>query len=654
VDSEVSSGEALYRTVFEHAATGVAVVGLDGGFLEVNPYLCDLLGYPRERLLQLTSADVTHTDDLTREQAQMRRMLAGELSCCFMDKRYVRADGQVIWARLTVSLVDGCGGQPARFIAFVQDITARRLAEAALRESEARYRTLFETASDGIVYADPATGEFVEANSRFACMLGYEGHEIPGLAVTRIHPPKVLPWVLEQFNEMVAGRLQVVTDVPVLRRDGSVFHADITAQTLTLAGRTMLAGFFRDVSRRRREAERIRRLNRELEARVAERTRDLALARELAEQASRAKSAFLTRASHELRTPLNAILGFAQLLEAGLDGPSNAIHRGNAGEIVRAGYLLLSLIDDLLAFSSAQKGELSLNKIAFPLLPLVRECVGEMHQLARERGVAVDLLEADSRHEVHVLGDRVRLKDVLRQLLSNAVKASRAGGRVCVVPEEAGDSVRIRVSDSGSGVDPAQQAGLFQPFASSGAGPHGAEGLGIGLALVKALMALMDGDAGVDAVPGGGGSFWVRIPRPERKEGPFRVPGEGGMPGPVVWHMRDRCAGGQLIGRVLARRPMLRVRSTLVDAYDGLLQTREPPALVVLEVACAGVVPEGMMQTLRKIDGMERVPVLLITGIEDDGGERRYIDSGFAAVSPVPVDVARLLQQVDELLDAGS
>ncbi|OOG24228.1 hypothetical protein B1C78_09080 [Thioalkalivibrio denitrificans] len=645
------SGEASYRTLFEHAAMGVAVVDLDERILEVNPYLCELLGYPRARLLEKSLAEVTHADDLARDRAQVRRVLAGELPCYFMDKRYVRADGQSVWAHLTVSPVREGDGQPAFFIAFIQDITARKLAEAALRESEARYRTLFETASDGIVYADPASGQFVEANSRFADMLGYERDEIPGLGVTRIHPPKSLPWVLEQFNEMATGRLRVAMDVPVLRRDGSVFHADITAQSLTLSGRTLLTGFFRDVSRRRQEAERIRRLNRQLEARVRERTRELSRARDLAHQANRAKSAFLSRVSHELRTPLNAILGFAQLLETGLDGAANAEHRSNAEEILRAGSHLLHLIDDLLAFSSVQAGGVSLEKTAFPLAPLLRECADEMHQAASGRGVSVESCETDFRHEVYVLGDRERLKEVLRQLLSNAVKASQAGGRVCLGLEEAGDSVRVRVSDAGRGVDPAVRDRLFRAFESTDAGIHGAGGLGIGLALVRALMALMDGEAGVDAVPGGGSSFWIRIPRAQRPETPSAA--ADGMPaaGPVVWHVRDRCARGPLIGRVLARRTDLHVHALPVEEFDQAFREHGWPDLVVLELACRGSEPEEVLNLLRDGTQAEEVPVILIVSEQDAAGEvPRYHQAGFAGVVHMPVDVARLLRQVDDLL----
>ena len=244
----------------------------------------------------------------------------------------------------------------------------------------------------------------------------------------------------------------------------------------------------RDVSGRTRAEAALRALNAELEQRVQQRTLELVRARDEAESANRAKSEFLSRMSHELRTPMHAILGFGQLLEA---DPALALapaSRSYLVEMLRAGERLLGLINELLDLARIDAGQLSLQAQAVDLAPLLHECLQTIAPLAQLHGVQLPqapLLQG------RVRADRERLKQVLLNLLSNAIKHNRPGGRVSVQAERDGDTWCISVSDTGPGLDAAQQERLFHAFERLGAGRTGVDGAGIGLALSKRLVELM-------------------------------------------------------------------------------------------------------------------------------------------------------------------
>jgi PAS domain S-box-containing protein len=265
-----------------------------------------------------------------------------------------------------------------------------------------------------------------------------------------------------------------------------------------------------DVTLRHEYENKLKRLNETLESRVEQRTSALKFARDMAENANAAKSEFLSRMSHELRTPLNAILGFGQLLEIGDGQPLSASQADNVGEILHAGNHLLELINEILELTRIESGHLDIHPVAIPILSMIDACTRHIQPLAAQRRIRIVI---EPNNDFAVLGDLMRLREVLNNLLTNAIKYNRDGGEIHIsFTPVAEQRIRICVRDTGHGIASEFLPRLFKPFEQLESAYEGIDGTGIGLALAKRLVEAMHGIIGVESVPGSGSTFWFELP----------------------------------------------------------------------------------------------------------------------------------------------
>jgi signal transduction histidine kinase/ActR/RegA family two-component response regulator len=371
----------------------------------------------------------------------------------------------------------------------------------------------------------------------------------------------------------------------------------------------------------------------------------VAAALDEAEAASNAKSEYLSRVSHELRTPLTVILGFVGLLEMEDPRPDQ---QASIAMVLKAADHLLRMIDELLAISRIESGREELALEAVSIDEVVAECIELVALAAAPRRVAVHREPSGER----VIADSHRLKQVVLNLLTNAVKYNREGGQVQVCTRAAGgDRVRLTVKDTGPGISPDLLPRLFQPFDRLGAERTTIEGTGLGLALSKHLVELMSGTIGVETEPGAGSSFWLEFGRAPADESPQAAPAVAGGSRTLLY-VEDNLASLELVERTLRHRPELRVIPLMQGGLAIELATQHHPDLVLLDVRLPDIDGDEVLRRLKADERTRDIPVIVLNGDAGDGHAPRLRAAGAFAILAKPIKVRELLDAIDEALVA--
>jgi len=386
----------------------------------------------------------------------------------------------------------------------------------------------------------------------------------------------------------------------------------------------------------------------ELEARVAERTRELAEAKAEAVRADRAKGEFLSAMSHDLRTPLNAILGFGQLLELSRLGEPD---RDSVQQILRAGRQLLAMIDDILEFTRVDSGRLTLAIEPIVVAEAVREAMDVARTQAVERGVQLDW-SSGAETGLAVLVDRRRLVQVLLNLLVNAVRFSHEGGTVTVAAEPLGEErARIIVRDSGVGIGPERIPRIFEPFEVDPGGRSGSRSVGLGLAVGSRLVRAMGGSISVESQLGSGSAFSLDLPRADSPiTADLPTPSAAGD-GPVrtILYVEDNLTNIALVQRLLGRDRDVRMLAAMQGRLGLELAREHLPDLILLDLRLPDVTPEEMLRELKADPRTRGIPVVMLSSEETPSrmGEMRAL--GASDYLTKPIDVAAFLATVDAI-----
>jgi PAS domain S-box-containing protein len=421
-----------------------------------------------------------------------------------------------------VSLLEDLGSNISHGMTAIRSRHERRKALAALRERENQLSVILDNVSDAVFAVSvEAAGRFrfVSVNHGFLKATGLPPDRIVGALVSDVIPQPSLDLVLRKYREVAAtGRpahWEEETEYPTGRKVGHVTVAPV----FDGSGICMqLVGTVHDITESKRAEEEIRKMNAGLEARVAERTAELAVAKERAEAADRLKSAFLATMSHELRTPLNSIIGFTGIILQGLVGELNDEQRKQLIMVRDSARHLLALINDVLDISKIEAGQLDLKNELYPVQLSIEKSVQVVRPLADKKSLslAVDIEQIP----LPVFGDKLRIEQVLINLLNNAIKFTDAGGVTISAGRPKGKadsgagSVHISIKDTGIGIKPEDREKLFKPFRQIDMGTtRRYEGTGLGLSICKKLSAMLGGDILVASDgPGKGSTFTFVLP----------------------------------------------------------------------------------------------------------------------------------------------
>jgi PAS domain S-box-containing protein len=429
-----------------------------------------------------------------------------------------------------------------------------------------------------------------------------------------------------------------------LLHDGSHADLQLSANMVTNEqGQSVcMMGSFVDITESKRVEALLKDANAELERRVELRTAMLKAAKEEAESANNSKSIFLSSMSHELRTPLNAILGYSQLMQMDSSLPKAIIE--NASEIKRAGEVLLSLMNDILDLSRIESGKIKLELDLVPISEIVKICHAQNIHTAMSHNVALHIATSCSAY--HAFADKRSLMQVINNLISNAIKYNREGGKVTVFCAEiVQGKVRISVQDTGQGISVKKQAELFQPFNRLGAEMSNVDGTGIGLVIARKLIESMHGAIGLDSKDGVGSTFWVDIPASKPVSNALsEAPAAPAKKIPRVLVAEDYAPNQNLlqlqlenIGCVVEIAPNGAVALEMwrKNSYDLILTDIDMPVMNGLDFAIA-LRDEERARDLR-------IPILAITATVSDSATARYQSAGIDDVlsKPLSIDMLR-------------
>ena len=539
-----------------------------------------------------------------------------------------------------------------------QRVVELKQAEEALRESEERFRTLFANTPVGIAVTT-FDGRFLTYNNAITTITGYLPQELEQLEASVLYEnPETRSQVLHRFKtEGSINNFELISK----RKDGTPFDASITVVPFIFGGDNVLLTVLEDITERKRAEEELKQHRDHLEELVRERTTELSIAKERAEAANQAKSEFLANMSHELRTPLNSILGFAQILQ---HQSADREVRKRLGMIHQSGEHLLTLINDILDLSRIEAGKLALDPQPIHL-PGFLETIAH---IIREWAEAKDLLlvyEGDETLPTGVLVDETRLRQVLLNLLGNAVKFTDEGQvtlRAAVSRQPVAESqetngyrlvaIHFEVEDTGLGISPDQLETIFQPFEQVGEVSRRREGTGLGLAISRELVQMMGGDIQVESTPGQGSRFWFEVTLPLTAGA---VPVEevqtqviSGYEGP---RLRVLVVDDIELNRALLVDMLAPLGFETLEAEDGqqalALAQSHPPDLILMDRRMPVMDGLAAMRLLRQIPELQETPVISISASVSERDRAEIMAAGYTAFLPKPVSWPDLAAQLE-------
>ncbi|MDX1697768.1 MAG: PAS domain S-box protein, partial [Thiohalobacterales bacterium] len=499
--------ELRLSTILDTAVDGFVTIDEHGIIDSVNPAAARLFGYQADELAGKNVSCLMPEPYRGEHDGYLQRYLdTGEARVIGTGRRVTgqRRDGSTFPMDLAISEMQL--GERRLFVGLVRDLTEKERVESAARRSEAMRTAVVDANLDGLVTID-AGDHIVEFSPVSENIFGYRREDVMGKRLAELivppemrdmHASGMRKYLETGKGEMIGNR----TEVPALRADGERFPAELTVQPIEVDGEIFFTAMIRDISDRKAQ-----------EAALVD-------AKHKAEIASEAKSRFLAHMSHEIRSPMNAVLGSLDLL---LDDELSGNQRLYARTAQSSGKVLLSLINDILDFSKIEAGQLRLSETDFDVHELVGEAMDLIAFRARDKALPVIASVAPG-VDRWLRGDMSRLRQILVNLLDNALKFTRRGGVVLRVERRGiradGMDLRFMVEDTGIGIPRESQEILFEEFRqvdSSDTTQHG--GTGLGLSICKALIGLMGGEIGVDSLPGRGSRFWFDVPLQAASQG---------------------------------------------------------------------------------------------------------------------------------------
>jgi two-component system, cell cycle sensor histidine kinase and response regulator CckA len=510
-EDALRESEAKYRRIIETANDGVWIIDGAMNTTFVNQRFADMLGYTREEMAGHNVLDYVISEDKGAMDAQFvvrRKGMKSRYECRLRHK-----DGRTIWCLISGSpILDEANSFRGSF-GMVTDITERKKAEAALRESEEFNRSLVENLPDIIAIYD---------NRGIVRFANQAGLNILGSPLSKVIGEPILSFVAENQREEVQKKMQARLagehlapyEVDIRTGSGGILTAILQAVPISYGKEPVVLLLMTDITARKQAEEKLLEAHRDLEKKVAERTCELSEANLHLQELDRLKSLFIASMSHELRTPLNSIIGFTGIMIKGLAGEINPEQKKQLGMVQDSARHLLALINDVIDISKIEADKIEAGISTFDLADVIRDVRTIYGTTAQDRGLVLVMEIPDP---LSVTSDERRIKQIIMNLVSNAIKFTDEG-RIDVSVEKKGSVIEVSVRDTGIGIESEDLEQLFRPFGRIAVQGRLTEGTGLGLYLSRKLARFLGGDITAESEPHAGSVFVFSFPVTYRKQ----------------------------------------------------------------------------------------------------------------------------------------
>lgn len=641
-----------YRELFDNATEMIVTIGLKGKIQSANKAAERMVGYSIDEILTMNISDLMTPVNMQKVMAMVEKKLKGDAKTVY-ELEIMTKENETLKVEVSSTIIYE-DGRPVGSQAFVRDITERKRAEEELKKYRdhleeqvekrtAEVRRLYEAIeqSGEMVVITDTDGVIEYANLATARTTGYDKKELIGGKSSLLNSGKHDHAFYEKLWSTILGGEMWNGAIINKKKSGELYYEEMTISPLkNNAGEiTHFIAIKRDIS------ERIK----------AEET--LKAAKDEAEKANRAKSVFLSSMSHELRTPLNAILGFAQLIMTDKKKPPSASQKNSLSHILLSGDHLLELINEVLDLSKIDAGKLNISPVDFALEPAINEVIVTAKQLAIKRKIKIHRYKEEKAWFIRA--DLTRFRQVMLNLVSNAVKYNCEEGKVTITVEPAGEKMlRINVSDTGHGIPDNKLDMLFEPFARFGSETSAIEGTGIGLTITKRLVKAMGGEIGLESVIGKGTRFYIDFPKgdeekaraSEGRETQDERGTKNGEKAKTLLYVEDDTTNLALVKNILERRPNISIRSA-ERGKEGLeIAFDKKPDIILLDIDLPDMNGYEVLTRLKTSDKTSGVPVVAVSANAMPSDIEKGKSAGFDDYITKPINVRNFLEIIDTLL----
>lgn len=689
ITMELKESEERFRSLFENSPIGIYRTTPDGKIIIANPALLKMLEYDQfselRQLKELNLEEEELHEDSKFSRKDFKRLIEKNNFIESLEQVWKTRKGKKIFISENAQAIRNPEGEIIFYDGTVENITERKKAENEIRnlnasleirikertqqladvnknlyekieehkQAEERIRLIVESASNAIIVVD-SKGIIRLINKQTELYFGYSRTELLNNNIDMLVPHSNKEdhssfrsdfMITPTTRAMGAG-----CDLYGLKKDGSKIPIEVSLSPLHFKDETMVLTSIIDISERKLREDEIKSAKRE------------------AEQANAAKSEFLSRMSHELRTPMNSILGFAQLME--MDEKLSPAHKKGVKHIMNNGRLLLDLINEVLELSRIEAGKISISLEPVELTLIISETINIVSPLAEANNIKIEAAFKNC-DKPFVKADRQKLKQVMINLINNAVKYNRIGGTVkieCKEVYEMGtnqdqfleDKLRIRlsVSDTGYGIESEEISKLFKPFQRVGAEQSEIEGTGLGLSVAKKLMEVMNGKIGVESKVGIGSTFWIELDQSEEKTEGHKQDSDIIKPknktadlSGTLLYIEDNDSNIQLIKQIIdTHYPAINLITEMYGKNAVKLASDYKPNLILLDLDLPDIHGSEVLKLLKINKSTQSIPVVILSANAMTKQIEKMLNAGADDYLTKPLDVIKFLKILEDVM----